>query len=219
MSSHSRRRLSGGGDGTVLVTTWKSLFNTVRQSGIGERKHALEEVEDRNYQQENERIAKEHAEDARWRMACTSKFSTPDVPDAVLLITLAWEWRTKPLKNPHARHWWENRKRYRVIRTTLPTLQELNLATAIPERVIKKIIKRLRPKKGEIIKAVRNKFSKLGAIPLRYAPPLVIGVLNEFVTRLLEFPIDDEERKRLRRTALLVKQAFAARLGRSRRST
>jgi len=44
-------------------------------------------------------------------------------------------------------------------------------------------------------------------------------VLNEFVTRLLEFPIDDEERKRLRRTALLVKQAFAARLGRSRRST
>jgi hypothetical protein len=58
---------------------------------------------------------------------------------------------------------------YRVIRTTLPTLQELNLATAIPERVIKKIIKRLRPKKGEIIKAVRNKFSKLGAIPLRLA--------------------------------------------------
>ena len=101
----------------------------------------------------------------------------------------------------------------------MPTLQELNLATAIPERVIKKIIKRLRPKKGEIIKAVRNKFSKLGAIPLRYAPRLVIGVLNEFVTRLLEFPIDDEERKGLRRTALLVKQAFAARLGRSRRST
>ena len=88
----------------MLVTTWKSLFNTVRQSGIGEEAR-IEEVEDRNYQQENERIAKEHAEDARRRMACTSKFSTPDVRDAVLLFTLAWEWRTKPLKNPHARHW------------------------------------------------------------------------------------------------------------------
>jgi hypothetical protein len=156
---------------------------------------AIGEVEDWNYERENKRIAKERAEDARWRMACTSKFYTPDVPDAGLLLGLAWKWR-------HKKSW--------------PTLRELKLAVAIPERLIRKIIKRLRPKKGEIIKgSLRHKFSRRGAVPLHYGPRLVIGVLHEFLGRLSEFPIDDEERKRLRKSALTVKRSLASKLSSS----
>jgi hypothetical protein len=96
-------------------------------------------------------------------------------------------------------------------------LRELNLATAIPERTLTKIIKKLQPKKGEVIRArLRHKFSKRGVLPLRYGPRLIVGVLGEFVDRLPEFPIDDGEGKRLQKTALLVKRAFAARWGCSR---
>jgi hypothetical protein len=99
-------------------------------------------------------------------------------------------------------------------------LRELKLATAIPERTLQKIIKSLRPARGEIIKEpLRHKFSRRGAVPLRYGPRLVIGVLNEFVNRLPEFPMDDEQRNQLRKTALVVKRAFVARLNASRRST
>jgi hypothetical protein len=51
------------------------------------------EVEDRNYKIENERTAKERAEDVRWTMARANKFWTPDFPDAGLLCGLAWEYR------------------------------------------------------------------------------------------------------------------------------
>jgi hypothetical protein len=79
--------------------------------------------------------------------------------------------------------------------------------------VIKKIIANLRPNKGEIVKKpLRRKSSRCGAVPLRYGPRLVIGVLNEFVNRLQDFSLGNEEQKQLRKTALLVKRAFAARL-------
>jgi hypothetical protein len=143
-------------------------------------------------------------------MAHSTKFYTPGAPDGQLLCILAWEYR----------------KRQRVIRRTWPTLRELNLATAIPERTLKKIIKNLRPQKDEMTKEPRivpltfdhsrRKSSRRGATPLRYGPRLIVGVLDEFMDRLLEFPIDDREQKRLRRTALLVKRAFAARWGCSR---
>jgi hypothetical protein len=188
------------------------------------------EIEDRNYQRENERIAKEIAEDARWGMARATKFSTPDAPDPALLCALAWEVRHKKpspeeLKRSGRSAW----KPWTVIRETWPTLRELNLATAIPERVLTRIIKNLRPQKTEMTEeprivprtfdASRRRFSRRGAVPLRYGPRLIVGVLNEFVDRLPEFPVDDAEGKRLRRTALLVKRAFAARLGCSRSST
>ena len=151
-----------------------------------------------------ERFAKERAEDARWRMANATKFYTPDAPDGVLLSLLAWEYR----------------KRRRIIRRVWPTLRELKLATAIPERTLQKLIKSLGPARGEIIKEpLRHKFSRRGAVPLRYGPRLVIGVLNEFVNRLPEFPMDDEQRNQLRKTALVVKRAFVARLNAWRRST
>jgi hypothetical protein len=162
------------------------------------------ESEDRIREQQDERIAQESAEHARWNMAWATKYYTPDAPDCVLLHGLAWE----------------NRKQRRFIRNPWPTLRELKLATAIPERTLKKIMESLGPKNGEIIKEpFRHKFSRGGALPLRYGPRLVVGVLNEFVNRLSEFAIDDEERERLRKTALLVKRAFVARLERSGRST
>jgi len=108
-----------------------------------------DEIEDRIRKQQDEQFAQEHAEDACWKMACAKKFCTPSAPDGWLLWALAWE----------------RRKRQRVIRRTWPTLRELNLATAIPERTLTKIIKRLQPKKGEIIRGpLRHKFSKRGAL-------------------------------------------------------
>jgi len=165
------------------------------------REEALQgAIEDRNYQQENERIAQEQAEVERYELSWETKYYTPDAPDGFLLCGLAWEYR----------------KRQRLFRRTWPTLRELKLATAIPERTLKKIVLSLRPNKGEIVKEpLRHKFSRRGAVPLRYGPRLVVGVLNEFLNRLPEFPIDDVERKRLRRTALLVKRAFVAKLAHS----
>jgi len=180
------------------------------------------EIEDRNYQRENERVAKEIAEDERWGMARATKYYTPDAPDPVQLSGLAWETRhKKPSPEEFKRIGWSAWKHWTVIRESWPTLRELKLATAIPERELKKIVRDLRPKKGEIIKeSLRHKFSSRGAVPLRYGPRLVVGVLDEFLNRLPEFRIDDQERKQqLRKTALLVKRAFVARLNASRRST
>jgi hypothetical protein len=175
------------------------------------------EIEDLNYNRENERIAKEIAEDARYGVALVTKFHTPNEPDGMRLCALAWEYRRT------------QRGQRRIIRRTWPTLRELKLATAISERVLTKTVKNLRPKKTEMTKeprivplvfdALRCKSRRHGAVPVRYGPRLVIGVLNEFLNRLAEFPIDDGERRRLRNTALMVKRGFAARLERSRRST
>src|SRR5262249_40708069 len=132
----------------------------------------------------------------------------------------------KPSPEEFKRFGWSAWKHRTVIRETWPTLRELKLATAIPERVLARIIKKLRPQKAEMTKEPRivplvfdpsrHKSSRRGTVPLRYGPRLVIAVLNELLNRLPEFPIDDGERKRLRKTALLVKRAFAARLIRSR---
>jgi len=166
-------------------------------------------IEHRNYKQENKRIAKEIAEDARFGMARATKSHTPDALDGLLLYGLAWELT-----------WEHNRSRCgqrRIVRRTWPTVRELKLATAFSERELKKIMWDLRPAKGEIIKEpLRHKFSRIGAVPLRYAPRLVIGVLNELLNRLQQFSIKDEEREALRKTILTVKRAFAARLRNSR---
>jgi len=162
------------------------------------------EIESRVRKQEDRRIAKDIAEDARWRMSWATKYYTPDVPDGFLLCGLARE----------------DRNRRRFIRRTWPTLRELKLATAIPERTLKKIIVSLRPKNGEIVKEpLRHRFNRRGAVPLHYGPRLIVGVLHELLNRLQEFSIQDEERERLRKAILSVKRAFAARLGYSRRST
>jgi hypothetical protein len=162
-------------------------------------------IERRDCKRENERIAKDIAADARLRMARATKSHTPDAPDGLLLYGLACE---------HGR---SLRGQRRIVRRTLPTLRELKLATAIPEREMRRIMSDLRPKQGEIIKQpLRHKFSRCGAVPLRYGPRLVIGVLNELLNRLQQFSIEDEERESLRKTTLTVKRAFAARLGNSR---
>jgi len=176
------------------------------------------EIEAQKYKQENERIAKEQAEDERWRLARSTKFHTPDVPDALLLCALAWESHSKkPSKEEFEGLGWSAWKHWLITRKTWPTLRELKLATAIPERQLEKIIWDLQPNKGEIVEeALRHKFSGRGAVPLRYGPRLVIGVLNELLNRLQEFSIEDKEREELREIALSVKRAFAARFGRSR---
>jgi hypothetical protein len=197
-------------------------FIEAHAPGFDWRKDAQQgETEAQNYKRENERIAKDIAEDERWRLARSTKFHTPDVPDAGLLCALAWESHSKkPSKEEFERLGWSAWKHWLITRKTWPTLRELKLATAIWEPELKKIITDLRPKKGEIIKqSLRHKFSGRGAVPLRYGPRLVIGVLNELLNRLQEFSMEDAERAGLRKTILSIKRAFAARLGYSRRST
>jgi len=173
-------------------------FIQAHDPGLDWREDArLGEKEDRIREQEDEQSAREQAEDARLRMSSATKYYTPDAPDDYWLCSLAWQYRHK---RPFVRKMW-------------PTLREVKFATAIPERTLKTIIKSLRPKKGEIVTLpFRHKFSRRGALPLRYGPRLIVGVLNAFMARLPQFSVDNAERKTLRQTALLVKRAFAARL-------
>jgi hypothetical protein len=217
-----------GPHGEWRVRDFLKEFLKTHAPGWDYREEALQGgTEDRKYQQESERIAKEIAEDERLSLALFSKFHTPDAPDAIRLRALAWEVRhRKPSPEGFKQFGWSAWKHWQVIRETWPTLRELKMATAIPERVIEKIIKNLRPQKNETTKEPRiiplvfdpsrGKSVRRGAVPWRYGPRLVIGVLNEFVNRLREFRIDEGERNQLRKTALLVKRAFVARLNRSR---
>jgi hypothetical protein len=68
-------------------------FHAPRWNYREEARHGA--IEDRNYQLENERIAKEIAEDERLSLALFSKVYTPDAPDTVRLCALAWEVRHK----------------------------------------------------------------------------------------------------------------------------
>lgn len=80
------------------------------------RKEADEgEVEDLNYERDNERLAKMHADDARWGIALRSKSYAPDVPDDRQLLGLAWDWRSK--KSTRKKSGW---KQQRFIRRTWP---------------------------------------------------------------------------------------------------
>jgi hypothetical protein len=156
----------------------------------------------RNYEQDNERIANLRAETERFSKAIRNRFITAAAPDSGMLLCLR---QIRP-NDP----------------TTWPTLRELKVATAIPERTIKRIVANLRPKprQAEIVTIpLRHMFSKRGALPLRYGPRLVVAVLKEFVNRLPKFPIDNEEQKRLRKIATCVKRALTVGAGRSRSST
>jgi hypothetical protein len=141
----------------------------------------------------NDQIAKEVARMKRHDEARVNRFVTADEPDAGMFRDL----------------------RQRIIPTdptAWPTLRELKLATAMPERTIKGIIANLRPtpRQAEIVTIpLRQMFNRCGAMPQRYGPRLVIGVLNEFVNRLPEFQIDDKERKRLRKIARGIVSGFS----------
>jgi hypothetical protein len=97
--------------------------------------------------------------------------------------------------------------------TTWPTLRELKLATAIPERTIKEIIKRLRPKQGEIVEKPRERFSRRGAMGNCYGPRLVSGVIDEFLKRLPDYEMEDYDRKQCQKAALAVERAIEKRCG------
>ena len=96
--------------------------------------------------------------------------------------------------------------------TTWPTLRELKLATGLPERTIKRIIagSQPEPRQTEIVTIpLRHISSKCGAMPRRYAPRLVVAVLKEFVNRLPELPIANEDQKRLRKIAKRILSRFS----------
>jgi hypothetical protein len=137
------------------------------------------------------RIAKEQAWMKRHDEARVKRFVTADEPNEGMLHDL----------------------RHRIIPTdpaSWATLRELKLATAIPERTIKKMVADFSPRKSEIVTVRRrHKFTKRGACPKRYGPRLVIGILGKFVNHLSQFPIDDVERKRLRKLAMRVKRALS----------
>jgi hypothetical protein len=161
-----------------------------------------EQIDDGFHERRNERIATLLAESDRFSKAVRSRFISADAPDLGMLLRLREIIPNDP--------------------TTWPTLRELKLATAIPERTIKRSVANLRPKprKAEIIKVpLRHTFNKQGAMPLRYGPRLVVGVLNDFMNRLPEFRVDDKAQKRLGKAVGQAKRALIARMNRSRSST
>jgi hypothetical protein len=127
------------------------------------------------------RIAEGFAQIRRQEKARVNRFATPDSPDAGGLNSLR-----QRISHPYPVTW--------------PTLRELKLATAIPERGLTSIIIKLRAQRGEIIQA-RDPFKRFGPPSNRYGPRLVIGVLKEFLRRLPTLAIDGEERQRLRSIA------------------
>jgi len=141
----------------------------------------------------NERNVKEIAESARFCKAIRTRFVTPDAPDSGGLL------------------------RFRRIRpsdpSTWPTVRELKLATAIPERVIQKIVATLRPLESEIVTIpLRHSFSRRGAVPKRYHPRFVLAVLDLFVSCLPAYSVKNEELKRLHQSAMKVKRALMLKL-------
>jgi hypothetical protein len=161
-----------------------------------------EEIDDGSHENANERLAKLTAESERSFKAIRNRFVSPGAPDSGMLLRLL---RMRP-NDP----------------TTCPTLRELKLATGLPERTIRRIIANLRPEPGQaeiVTIPLRHIFSRCGAMPRRYSARLVVGVLNEFVNRLPEFPIANEDQKRLRKIVTRVKKALSRRSSRSRSST
>jgi len=133
-----------------------------------------DQIDNGSRQRRNERIARDTNSLARHEKAIRTRFITADEPDAGVLCDLR---RRISAKNP----------------ATWATLRELKLATAVPERAIKKMIADLRPRKNEIVTvAWRHKFVKRGACPKRFGPRLIICVLNEFVKRLQDYDAASE---------------------------
>jgi hypothetical protein len=160
---------------------------------------------DRESELENQQIAKDAAEDERKQIAAHTKHHTPDIPDAGLILDLPWEFRQR-LDHGIC-------KTYPVAQW--PTLRQLKLATALPERVIKRTIDSLRPQKGEI--QLRERSTRGGGMPRCYGPRLVDGVLDEFLKRLADFPMSNDEREACRKAALAAQLTFKTRARRRKR--
>ena len=162
-----------------------------------------EQIDDGNHEKENERIAKLRAESERFSKAIRNRFVSPGAPASGMSLL--------PLRGMRSND-----------PTTWPTLRELKLATGVPERTSKRIIagSQPEPRQTEIVTIpLRHIFSKCGAMPHRYAPRLVVAVLKEFVNRLPELPIANEDQKRLRKMAMRVKASAISRFNRSSSST
>ena len=149
----------------------------------------------------NERIAKQRARMKRHDEARVNRFATAEEPDAGMLYAL----------------------RERIIPTTGQLGQlcvSLTWQQQFRSERSRESSRTCEPTQAEIVAIpLRHKFRRCGAMPQRHGPRLVIGVLNEFVNRLSEFPIADEDQKRLRKIAMRARAGIASRFSRSRSST
>lgn len=145
------------------------------------------------YERQNERIARMHAELARHDKALRTRFVTPDEPDA--------EWLSKLQKiRPEQPSSWA-------------TLRVLKFATGMPERAIWRMIMRAEPQEYEIcVVGRRPVYQKRGGLPKRYAPRLVVVVLDEFITRATPKSV-------IRRKAAVVKRVLSRKIADSARTT
>lgn len=143
---------------------------------------------------QNDQIAAENAVIYRADRAKKERYVTPDNPDLDSLHAL----KRVMVNDP----------------TTWPTLRDLKLATALPERRLEKIVAALSPNKNEIVRiALRQRFRKGGAFPKRFAPRLVYGVLQEFLNVLSsDSSRNNAKREPAKQAALAVKRSLAARM-------
>ena len=154
------------------------------------------DIDDGTLAAQNEAIAQENALIYRTERAKNDRSVTPDVPQIEYLHCLK---RIVP-DDP----------------TTWPTLRKLKLATAFPERRIRKLVDGLSPNKGEVVVIpLRDRFSKGPAFPKRFGPRLVRALLQEF----LNFAQHKAEWKDARQAATAAKRSLAAKLACSRSGT
>ena len=99
---------------------------------------------------------------------------------------------------------------------TWPTLLELKMATAMSEKTLRKFIGGFPPElvKSEIVRGNLRRLGKGGALLNRYGPRVVLAVVEEFLKRLPNYPIEQAERNLLRKIAMTIKRALTFKLSR-----
>jgi len=139
---------------------------------------------DRNQVEEraarDERYIQELAETRRASRAHANRHVLPEGPDPSRLIFLTT--RIRPNE-----------------RVTWATFKDLKLATGLSERTIRYTINKSRPKKYELV----------AKTPRRFAPRLVLRVIDEFVKRLPELEIDEQQRANCIAAARQLRQRLA----------
>jgi len=139
---------------------------------------------DRNQLEEraarDERYIQELAETQRASRARANRHILPERPDPSWLIFLTT--RIKPNE-----------------RVTWATFKELKFATGLSERTIRYTINKSRPKKSELV----------AKTPRRFAPRLVLRVIDEFLKRLPQLEIGEQQRANCIAAARQLRQRLA----------
>ena len=149
--------------------------------------------DDGAHERTNEKLAQEHADMDRFANALRLRHATPHKAAAWLLDEL------RQIKGHDVATW--------------PTLRHLKLATAMSERTIAQVVSQLKPNPGEVrVVSWRPVYQKRGHPPKRFAPRLVIGVIDFYMNDLENAPLDTQQKNALLASAARLKKSLAQKI-------